>query len=117
LPQYSYSNIGNVAQDKMLTGFEILLALFFGVCKKYFLYLCNKNKIMSYKFNATVSRTGYIPIPFMHDLFNKQVEVIISPSTKRRTTKERLTEFFEQSTIAGSSSEISWGKPVGKEVW
>jgi hypothetical protein len=72
---------------------------------------------MSYKFNATVSASGSIPIPFTHDLFNKQVEVIIFPSKRHRTTKERLMEFFEQSAVAGNSAEIPWGKPVGKEVW
>jgi antitoxin component of MazEF toxin-antitoxin module len=63
---------------------------------------------------------GTIPIPFSHNLFNKQVEVIITPAPKHRTTKERLMEFFEQTSDAipsGSSTEISWGKPVGKEVW
>jgi antitoxin component of MazEF toxin-antitoxin module len=63
---------------------------------------------------------GTIPIPFTHDLCNKQVEVIIIPASKRRSTKERLMEFFEQTSdaaLSGSSTEISWGKPVGKEVW
>jgi hypothetical protein len=76
---------------------------------------------MSYRFHTTVSKTGLIPIPFTHDLFNKQVEVIITPSSpKRRSTKERLMEFFEQTsdtTLPGSSTEISWGNPAGKEVW
>jgi hypothetical protein len=72
---------------------------------------------MSYRFNATVSGTGSIPIPFTHNLFNKEVEVIISPSRKRHTTKERLMAFFGQSAVADNSTEISWGNPVGKEVW
>jgi hypothetical protein len=83
----------------------------------FFLPLQKKKKFMSYKFKATVSATGSIPIPFTHDLFNKQVDVIISPSKKHRTTKERLMEFFEQSAIADHSTEMSWGKPMGKEVW
>jgi hypothetical protein len=72
---------------------------------------------MLYRFHATVSEAGYIPIPFSHDLFNKQVEVIISPYRKHRSTKERLKEFVEQSMVADSSVEIPWGKPLGKEVW
>jgi hypothetical protein len=84
-----------------------------------FVYL-RKKHVMSYRFHTTVSKTGTIPIPFTHDLFNKQVEVIIIPSSKRRSTKERLMEFFEQTSDAalfGSSTEISRGNPVGKELW
>jgi hypothetical protein len=86
---------------------------------KYFNYICRK-KSMSYRFNATVSEKGLIPIPFTHDLFNKQVEVIVIPFLKRRSTKERLSEFLAQTSDAnysGYSTEISWGKPEGKEIW
>jgi hypothetical protein len=74
-------------------------------------------EMTSYRFNTTVSATGLIPIPFAHNLFNKQVEVIVSPCRKRRTTKERLSEFFKLSGVADASTEISWGKPAGQEIW
>ncbi|MDR1406177.1 MAG: hypothetical protein LBI89_03120 [Prevotellaceae bacterium] len=75
---------------------------------------------MSYHFNATVSESGYIPIPSCHDLINKQVAVTVNPFSIHRSTKERLAAFFAQTSRiehSGSATELSWGKPAGKEVW
>ena len=52
-------------------------------------------------------------------LENKEIVIRKSNTTKHKTTRERLTEFYGKDFERKRTpqKEIDWGSPVGKEVW
>jgi len=55
------------------------------------------------------------------DIVLEKEKIIIkkSTTTKHKTIKERLVEFYgeDYEKIHLKQEEIDWGKPVGKEIW
>lgn len=47
----------------------------------------------AYRFEAKISKTGTIQIPFTPDLYNSEVEVIILPKTEKNLKTTSAREF------------------------
>jgi len=50
----------------------------------------------AYRFEARISKTGTIQIPFTPDLYNSEVEVIILPKTEKNLKTTSAREFVEK---------------------
>lgn len=50
----------------------------------------------AFKFDTIISKDGIIQLPFTPSLFNKEVEIIIVPKTKKKVKKNKGEEFVKK---------------------
>ena len=49
-----------------------------------------------YKFETRISKTGQIQLPLKHQLFDKEVEIIILPKQKPKASKRMAANFINK---------------------
>ena len=52
--------------------------------------------MQAYKFETRISKTGQIQLPLKHQLFDKEVEVIIVPKQKPKASKRKAANFINK---------------------
>ena len=52
--------------------------------------------MQAYKFETRISKTGQIQLPLKHQLFDKEVEIIILPKQKQRASKRKAANFINK---------------------
>ena len=53
-------------------------------------------KMKTFKFHTVVSKTGRIQVPTSSKLFNKEVDVILTPKSAKKKTKSNAKDFVEK---------------------
>lgn len=52
--------------------------------------------MQAYKFETRISKTGQIQLPLKHQLFDKEVEIIIVPKQKPKASKRKAANFINK---------------------
>lgn len=52
--------------------------------------------MQAYKFETRISKTGQIKLPLSHQLFDKEVEIIIMPKQKKKSSKLKIKYFIDK---------------------
>lgn len=63
--------------------------------------------MQAYKFETRISKTGQIQLPLKHQLFDKEVEIIIVPKQKPKASKRKAADFINKWSGFLSNPETS----------
>lgn len=66
--------------------------------------------MQAYKFETRISKTGQIHLPLKHQLFDKEVEIIIVPKQKPRASKRKAADFINKWSGFLSNTETNDSK-------
>ena len=66
--------------------------------------------MLAYRFETRISKNGLIQIPISNKLFDKEVEIIILPKSKKKNTKSSSSDFIKNWSGFLSNQDVDESK-------